>query len=129
MEMRTRSRWAAAVSAGVLLGGSFTVASGAAVPSPAAVGRPLAPTDLTASVSTTGVVLHWRAPRVTAHHGAATDYLVVWTAPPIEPLQAVADTHSSATMYLSHFGSGTYQVVAKDAAGSGPASAPVQVGS
>jgi hypothetical protein len=91
------------------------------------VGRPGAPTHLRAALLGNVVVLHWDAPRVTSRHGAPSDYLVVWNAPPIEPLTGEADTHSIATHYDAHFGPGTYQVVATNAAGRGPLSLPVVV--
>jgi hypothetical protein len=131
MRMRGVAGWAlAATIAGAGLGVPLASVSGAVqVPAPVPVGRPLAPRYLTATITATGtVVLHWKAPRATPRHGFAADYLVIWNAPPIEPLSAIVDTHSTATTYVSHFGRGTYRVVAKNAAGTGPPSAPVQVG-
>jgi hypothetical protein len=85
------------------------------------------PTHLTAKVQNGDVVLTWRQPAVTATTGTPTDYLVIWQAPPVLPLLAEADTHSTATTYTSVFGSGTYEVAAKNAKGTGPPSKPVTI--
>lgn len=130
MRVRRAAGWAlAATIVGAGFGVPAAAASGATrAPAPVPVGRPLAPTHLTATMTATGtVVLHWKAPRATPRHGFAADYLVIWNAPPIEPLSAIVNTHSTATTYVSPFGPGTYQVEAENAAGTGPPSAPVHV--
>jgi hypothetical protein len=71
------------------------------------------------------VVLRWKAPKVTRSAGAPSDYLVIWQAPPMLPLMAKVNTHSRLTTYTSPFGAGTYEVEAKNAKGTGPASKPV----
>jgi len=128
---------ASVVGVGVMLAGGAAGAAPAAVssslslqlpPAQVPIGAPGVPTDLRATVHGDVVVLHWRAPRATVPHGTPSDYLVIWSAPPIEPITALADTHSTATTYRSAFGPGTYQVVAKNAAGLSPPSAPVVVG-
>jgi hypothetical protein len=94
-------------------------------------GQPVAvpgpPRDLAAIMRNHKVVLTWRAPRVDRKAGAPGDYVVIWQAPPIEPLTAEVDTHSIRTRYTSPFGAGTYEVEAKNAAGTGPPSNPVTV--
>jgi hypothetical protein len=126
VRIRSVANGTVALALGVGLGG-LLVTTQAAASGAIPVGRPSAPTHLTASVAGNTVTLHWKAPRATATHGYAADYIVVWTAPPIEPLMASVNTHSTATKYMSHFGSGTYQVAAENAAGTGPLSRPVQV--
>ncbi len=95
---------------------------------PQKVLAPGRPTDVTARRNGTRVILHWSAPKVTPKTGAATDYKIIWTAPPIMPLIAVVDTHSASTSYDSQFGPGGYQVVAKNVGGEGPPSCTVTVG-
>jgi hypothetical protein len=94
-------------------------------------GQPVAvpgpPTDLAATIRNQKVVLTWRAPRVDRKAGAPADYVVIWQAPPLEPLTADVDTHSTRTRYTSPFGPGTYEVEAKNAAGTGLPSKAVTV--
>jgi hypothetical protein len=85
------------------------------------------PTHLTARVRDHQVILRWRAPSVTSISGVATDYLVIWQAPPNLPLTATVDTHHTLTSYTSKFGAGTYEVEAKNRKGTGPPSKPVTV--
>jgi hypothetical protein len=85
------------------------------------------PTHLKARVQDDHVFLRWRAPGVTTTSGVATDYVVIWDAPPILPLGAVVDTHSTLTRYSSGLGAGTYEVEAKNKNGTGPPSTPVTV--
>jgi fibronectin type III domain protein len=88
---------------------------------------PGAPTHLTATLKNEKVILRWEAPKTTAKAGPVTDYQVVWEAPPIEPLEGLTDTHSTATHFTSAFGAGTYTVSAINKSGTGPPSAPVTV--
>jgi hypothetical protein len=85
------------------------------------------PTHLRATVQNHQVTLTWQAPKVTATAGAPTDYLVIWQAPPMLPLTARVDTHSTHLSYTSPFGPGVYTVIAKNASGAGPPSKPVTV--
>jgi hypothetical protein len=85
------------------------------------------PTHLTARVQDHQVILRWRAPSVTSTSGVVTDYLVIWQAPPLLPLTAEIDTHSTLTSYTSSLGAGTYEVEAKNESGTGPPSKPVTV--
>jgi hypothetical protein len=73
------------------------------------------------------VILDWKAPRVTPTAGVPRDYLVLWQAPPMLPLTAEVDTHSTLTSYTSVFGPGTYEVEAKNRSGVGPPSKPVTI--
>jgi hypothetical protein len=83
------------------------------------------PTHLTTLVRDHQMILRWRAPSVTSTSGVATDYLVIWQAPPVLPLTAKIDTHSTLTSYTSNLGAGTYKVEAKNKNGTGPPSKPV----
>jgi hypothetical protein len=88
---------------------------------------PGAPTHLTATLKNQKVILRWKAPESGAKAGPVTNYQVVWEAPPIEPLEGLTDTNSTATHYTSAFGAGTYTVSAINKTGTGPPSAPVTV--
>ena len=85
------------------------------------------PTNLTARVRNHEVILRWRAPRITSTAGVAADYLVIWQAPPVLPLTAEVDTHSTVTSFTSNLGAGTYEVEAKNKDGTGPPSIPVNL--
>ena len=85
------------------------------------------PTHLTATIRNHQVILNWQAPKVTPTAGVSRDYLVIWQAPPMLPLTAEVDTHSTLTDYTSVFGPGTYKVVAKNRTGVGPPSKSVTV--
>jgi len=85
------------------------------------------PTHVRATVQNHQVILTWQAPKITPTAGVPTDYLVIWQAPPMLPLTARVDTHSTNISYTSTFGPGTYTVAAKNASGTGLPSKPVTV--
>jgi hypothetical protein len=103
--------------------GLVAVRSGVSTANPV----PGRPTHLRATVQNHKVNLNWHAAKVTPTAGVPTDYLVIWQAPPMLPLTASVDTHSIHSSYTSAFGPGTYQVVAKNANGTGTPSKPVTV--
>jgi hypothetical protein len=103
--------------------GRIVVRSGGSTSDPI----PGRPTHLRATVQSHQVILTWQAPRVSATVGVPTDYLVIWQAPPMLPLTASVDTHSTHVSYTSAFGPGIYTVVATNATGAGPPSKPVTV--
>lgn len=123
---------ATAIAVAVALGASGPAGATAAATSVVAHGVsgdavPGRPTHLTARVRDHQVILRWHAPKVTATTGAPRDYLVIWQAPPMLPLTAEVNTHSTLTSYTSTFGPGTYEVEAKNRSGVGPPSKPVTV--
>jgi len=103
--------------------GLISVRSGTSTGDPV----PGRPTHLRATVQNHLVILNWQAPKVTRTAGVPKDYLVIWQAPPMLPLTAMVDTHSTHTSYTSAFGPGIYTVVATNASGAGPPSKPVTV--
>jgi len=133
------ARWArrtcatGVVVAGLLTGNALVASSpgfalgGNPLPTRSAQPVPGPPTRLEARIRNQKVILTWRAPQVNQNGGVPTDYVVIWQAPPIMPLTAEVDTHSTATRYVSHLGPGTYEVEAKNAQGTGPPSKPVTV--